>query len=163
MKRDYKLQTLKEDYELLDDISEVLEEKRGIVLLEPISVQRRERLHSLLKEYPDLKMQSVLEGDDTRIYFRRNLLRTSKSYVEYRKEGDKAFQEGDYERSIEIFKDTIERFTYVDHHTYEMIGLANIKLGNDLEAANYLIIATYVSSLLDDCKKRDYSPLIKRY
>lgn len=161
MKKDYKLNKT-EDYELLDDICNILDEKRGIVLLEPMSSNRRERLHSMIKEYPNLKMHTVLEGVDTRVYFRRSTLRTNKSYVEYKREGDKAFQEGNYEESIEIFKDTIERFGYVDHHTYEMIGLANLKLGNDLEAADYLIVATYTASLVDDKKAKDYSPVINK-
>ena len=159
MKKEYKNNN-EENYELLDDVYGYLQDNRGIVLLEHMPYRRKEQLYALAKEYPGLKMSTVLEGDDARALFYIKGRRTPKSYIEYKRVGLKQYQDGDYAGCIETFKDIIEKFTYIEANTYEMIGLASYKLGNVQDAVNYLIVSTYTSSLED--KPRDYSSFINR-
>lgn len=159
MKKDFK-QHNEENYQLLDDIYNYLEEYRGIVLLEPMSLYRKEQIHNLVKEYPGLKMSSVLEGEDTRVFLCRKSLRPKDSYVKYKKKGLEEFRNGEYDNCIETFKDIIENYTYIDSTIYETIGLANLKKQNNEEAVNYLIVSTYISSIEDERNPKDYSVLI---
>ena len=160
MKKDYRKANLEENYQLLDDVYGYLQDNRGIVLLEPMPYRRKEQLYTLAKEYPGLKMSTVLEGEDARAIFCIKGHRTTKSYVELKKVGLKQYEDGDYEACIETFKDIIEKFNYTESNTYEMLGLASYKLGNVNDAVNYLIVSTYVSSL--ENKPRDYSSFINK-
>ena len=158
MKKNLNAQETEEMYEMLDDVYSYLQDNRGIALLEPMSSRKRDQMYNLIKEYPGLKMSTILDGDDARVYLSLKGRRTNKSYIEVKKKGLKEYQDGDYEACIETFKDIIEKFTYIEANTYEMIGLASYKLGNVQAAVNYLMVSTYVSSLED--KPRDYSKFI---
>lgn len=158
MKKNFNVEEINEMYDFLDDVYGYLQDNRGIALLEPMSNRKKEQLYSIVKDYPGLKMSTILDGEDARPYLTIKKHRSNKSYIEVKRKGLKEYQDGDYEACIETFKDIIEKFTYIEANTYEMIGLASYKLGNVEDAVKYLMVSTYVSSL--ENKPRDYSKFI---
>ena len=151
-----------EDALLIDDIYNYLSDERGIVLLDPVSNYRRDRFLSIIKEYPDLKATQILEGKNARIFLRKIKLRTGKAQHDYMKVADKAYADGDYELAITMNKELVEKFMSVSAHTYEMLGLSYLNLGDIKEATDYLIVSSYTSSLEDEMHPKDYSEVINK-
>lgn len=160
--KNYK-QNVEKDYELINDIYDYLSAEGGVVLLEPMSEARRDRLMKFAKEYPSLKGCAILEENDRRLYFRLFKRRVGfKSSMECQKEGDKAYQKGLYDNAIKSYNEIIEHYGYVNAHVFEMMGLSYLKKNEIDRAIPYLIISTYTSSLENPTKPKDYSPLINR-
>ena len=102
MKKNFNAQETEEMYEMLDDVYSYLQDNRGIALLEPMSSRKRDQMYNLIKEYPGLKMSTILDGDDARVYLSLKGRRTNKSYIEVKKKGLKEYQDGDYEACIDL-------------------------------------------------------------
>ncbi len=119
--------------------------KKGIILLKPMNDSRRQKIHDIVKEIPDIVSFSI-ETD----VGRQIVLRFKPFIDEYvdlstiAKEGNRAYSEGEYGNCIGAYRDIL-KFGTPKAWVYAKLGLAYMKKFNKETAIDYLTVATALS------------------
>ena len=124
-----------------------LVKEQGIVLLKNMSDEQIKEVISIIKKYSDLDYLVITTADQKK----RVMLRYKTSYnkslniQELIKQGQDAYAERKYEKSIELFIETMRSKQYISAIIYGMIGLSYFKLGKNEKALDYLEVANFLA------------------
>ena len=163
IKDELEYRELENDMKLLEREHFKLVNDRGIILLDHMDDDRLKRVRSLLKEFPDLRGYTVLEGDEKRLvlkYLSNYLVEDVNAHNEYAYE---AYKAKDYDTAIEEYKTVLCGTLYSKAYVYDMIGRCYLAKGERDNAIPYLIVATYNSSKENGKRRIDHSKLIVEY
>ncbi len=132
--------------------------EKGVILLRPMDDNRINEIHNIVKDIPDVVSFSI--GSD---YNRQVVLRFKPVLNEYinfssiAKEGNKAYNNGQYDDCIELYKKLL-KVGDPKSWIYAKLGLAHMKKNDKKTAIDYLTIATELSK--EEQNGRDFTELI---
>ncbi len=163
VKKELEYRELEEDMSLLEEKYSRLVRERGIVLLDHMSDERLKRVMALLRDFPDVRGYTVLEGEEKRLvlkYMGNHLVEDVNAHNEA---GYQAFKAKDYDRAIEEYKTVLSGTTFSKAFVYDMIGRSYLAKKQPDKAIDYLVVATYNSSKENGKRKIDHSRFISDY
>lgn len=154
-----------EEYQYIKSKCELLLSKKGIILLDSMDEYQINVYIKVLKErFPNISYSVVNDKNKKRIaliYKRKERIfyDFNKKYIEL----NEYYKKENYSECINLCKEMIE-FGQWRPSVFAKLGLNYIKVGNNLEAIDYLTYATLLSQTLpeeQDVKRYDYTKIIR--
>ena len=152
------VETINSEKEFIKNKHKLLLNGQGMILLKPMDKEKRQRIHDIVKNYPDMVSFSIGEGKNKQIVLRYKPFK--KEYIDIkklRKMGDLAYKEGNYDSCIECYLQLLE-FGEPKAFVYAKLGLAYLKIRKKDLAIDYFTIATQLSQQED--RRFDFTELI---
>ena len=146
-KRKEFLKPINVDYDDTKFINEKLYElyEKGIVLLKPMDSRRRKKIHTIVKDIPDVTSFSIGTDSNRQIVLRfKPFMNEYLDFSATAKEGNNAYNNGQYDDCIESYRKLLE-FGEPKAWVYAKLGLAYMKKFDKDTAIDYLTIATALS------------------
>ena len=148
------------DKDMIDKKIELLRNGRSLVLLEPMSQERRDLIHDYIRRYSDIISYSIGKDDERRI-----VLRYKTVVLDYinineicNKARDYLFEEKNYEEALKCYK-LLLKIGHPKVKTYGEYGINLLKLHRTEEAVDALKIATILAK--DKGVNLDYTDVIE--
>ena len=145
--------------EHIDRKCQELLNNHGIILLKPMDVERRKRVHEIIKDYPDIVSFSIGEDPNRQIVLRYKPPKLPEK-IDIKKTSDnikEAFVQGKYEECIELSKKLLS-FGNPTPQIYATIGFCLIRTTHKNSAIDYLTVGNEISK--QNNQKFDYSEVI---
>lgn len=154
------IETRNSEKEFIESKHELLLNDQEIILLRPMDIEKRKRIHNMVKEHPDMVSFSIGEGDNRQIVLRYKMpFDTDLNISEIIKNSKEAYLNERYEDSIKLLKQTFV-LKSPKSFVYAYIGLSYLKIQNMNQAIKYLTVATELSKTED--KKYNFEELIAK-
>jgi len=135
----------------------ILEKEHGIIILNPMTKERRKKIYDIANKFPNLDAFSIGEGNVKQIVLRYKYFDKNKNYNELLSLAKNAYYEKKYTECINYYLELMT-FSYVKPFIYAKLGMAYLKNGNKLKAIDYFTVATELSK--NDPKPFDFKDLI---
>lgn len=136
-----------EDYnKLIDKAKLLLEDNKGIVLLEHLNTRKRKYIHKKVDEIENMDSFSIGYCSTRRIVFKYSKKEENINIDELIKLGNDLYQKREYKGCIETFKRVLANGVN-KYFIYSKIGLSYMKLGDKKLALDYLIVANELIKL----------------
>ena len=139
----------------------LLLQNKGIVILKPMSAERRKKVHNMVERYPDIVSFSINDDNNRQIVLRyKPMVQEDINFTKLSNIGRHQYKEQDYEGCINSFLQILQRSTRPSAYIYAKLGLAYMRIDNKPLAIDYLKVANYLSK----CEKKnyDYTELIEK-
>ena len=153
-------ETIFKDKKMIDQKIELLRNGRSLVLLEPMSQERRDLIHDYIRRYSDIISYSIGKDDERRIVLRYKTVVLD--YININEICNKAkeylFEEKNYEEALKCYK-LLLKIGHPKVKTYGEYGINLLKLHRIEEAIDALKIATILAK--DKGVNLDYTDVIE--
>ncbi len=150
-KRDSEKEFIEKNYQLLL-------KRKSLILLKPMTAERRQRIYNIISEYPNVSAFSIGEESDKSIVLRYS--ESAKEYIDFKQialNGEKNYKDGDYDSCINNYLKLL-RFGTPSSYVYARLGLAYMKKKKISTAIDFLTISTDLNK--KENGKYDYTDLI---
>lgn len=157
-KNNFTTPTIDSEKEFIENKHKLLLNGEGIVLLNPMNNERRNRIHEIVKNYSDMASFSIGEGKNRQIVLRYKPFIDEYidiSHLIHR--ANLAYREGNYDVCITEYLKLLQ-FGQPKAITYAKLGLAYMKKHDKDKAIDYLTVATELNKQEDG--KLDFTELI---
>lgn len=114
----------------------------GIIKLE-LSIDERNSVQELVKEYPDLESFEIKSNDNIYLILRYRDIKNKIAYKDIMERADLEFDCKNYKRSLMDYLILLECSIYPKSDLYAKIGLCYYNLNDLVKAEGYLMIANY--------------------
>lgn len=131
--------------------------EKGILLLQPMSLEREKRIHEIVRKISDIQSFSIGEGNSKRVILRFSPYLSSVDVKTWTKEGNAAYKNGDYDLCIENFKKLLA-YREPPASVYARLGLSYMKKNQRDIAVDYLTVANELNK--NSNSSIDFSDLI---
>ncbi len=137
-------QSKNNNYDYQEFINQKLDKVRekGIVLLKPMKPEKRQAIHNIVKNIPDVESFSIGSDRSRRIVLKYSPI--TYEYINIRETlrlGNKAYKNGDYNACISAYRKLLEARN-PEVSVYAKLGLAYMQKFDKKTAINYLTVAT---------------------
>ena len=128
--------------EFIESKYEELLKGEGMLLLKPMSKERRVNIYRIVRSYPDMVAFSLGEGDKKPIVLRyKPRWEDKKDFREIKSAGDRAYSLKKYDECLENYF-LLLQFGEPRAYVYAKIGLAYLKKWDKTRCIDYLTVAT---------------------
>ena len=147
--------------EFIEGKHQELVERKGALLLKPMSDERIDNILDMLEDYPDIRTFTFQSGANKQLVLKYH--QTHKEYIDYKallKEAEVKYRAENYQECLDICLQLLGYFEQPNAYIYGRIGLCYMKQFRLPLAIEYLTIATNKSRLDDE--NYDFSELIAK-
>ena len=132
-------------HDLVSYIKNKLYKTKGIILLDHMNAKKRKYIHNLIDNIKNISSFSIGYNSTRRIVIRYDLKEDNIDINELINLGNISYKNKDYINCINIFKKLLANGVINVSFIYAKIGLSYIKLNNNEEALDYLIVANILN------------------
>ena len=132
-------------HDLVSYIKNKLYKTKGIILLDHMNTKKRKYIHNLIDNIKNISSFSIGYNSTRRIVIRYDLKEDNIDINELINLGNISYKNKDYINCINIFKKLLANGVINVSFIYAKIGLSYIKLNNNEEALDYLIVANILN------------------
>ena len=147
------------DVDFINEKSEILQKKGGMLLLRVMSDERINDLQKIIRETPNLVGFTIGRPNERRIVLRYNSIKEKIDNIpEIIKKGNQEYRDKNYKASIREFKKLLS-FGRPSSFIYSRIGICHMKLNHYKDAIDYLTVGNELAKQEDS--KYDYTELLE--
>ena len=148
------------DWKFLEEKSRLLERKKGVVILKPMSEERRNKIHSFVRAIPCLEVLTTIDnGAEKQKMVLKFHIDTQVDVKDLINSGDKAYSENKFRKCIRYYLEAFSHLRKPSPYLCGRLGISYMKIGQTRNAVGFLTIAD--SLYKKRGKKREFSGLIE--
>lgn len=133
---------------------------KGIILLKPMTSERRKRIYSIVDNYKDMVAFSIGDGEYKQVVLRyKPYIKERLDFKKLINDGNDAYNNQNYDKCINCYLQILS-FGNPKSIPYSKLGLAYMKKFNTEKAIQYLTIATYLAK--ENNEQFDFTELIDK-
>lgn len=147
------------EVEFIRDKYETLKSRRGIIVLRPMSKERRKNLYKIIEDFPGLKAFSIGKDKTRRIVLRYTSKTQEINIKEVMTKGNAYYDAKEYRDSLVTFQKLLT-FGNPPHYVYSKIGLCYLRLGKTQLGLQYLTVGSELAKEVNSTY--EFSELVDR-